>query len=157
MSRIPLCNEDRDLNKKVAMALGWKDIKSLKIQSRNSLLLEGISPRGECARGAGFRPKQYVPNFAGDMNSALELLEELRQRGYHGASLTRCQRTRPDGAVSQRWECFLEDPLGRRIAEFADTPARAVCLALLNVMGLKEVTETPKARARAARRESRAG
>jgi hypothetical protein len=135
MSRIPLSREDRDLNRQVALALGWKDIKALKIQSRNSLLLEGVSPRSSSTSGAGFRAKQYVPNFAGDMNSALELLEELRQRGYHGASLSRCQLTKRSGEAEPRWECFLEDPLGRRVAEFAETPSRAVCLALLNAMG----------------------
>ncbi|MGZ3650114.1 MAG: hypothetical protein ACXVB9_09840 [Bdellovibrionota bacterium] len=135
MSRIPLTQEDRDLNKKVALALGWKDLKALKIQSRNSLLLEGISPRHTQPPATGFRSRQHVPNFAGCMNSALELLEELRSRGYHGASLTRAQRTLKNGESLLRWECFLEDPLGRRVAEYADTPARAVCLALLNAMG----------------------
>ena len=130
MSRIPLSQADRDLNRQVAHALGWREIKALKIRSRSSLLLEGISPRPESSSGAGFRPRQYVPNFAGDMNSALELLEELRGRGFHGVTLTRCQ-----SGESLRWECFLEDPLGRRVAEFAQTPARAVCQALLNAMG----------------------
>jgi hypothetical protein len=134
MSRIPISRDDRDLNRKVALALGWRDIKALKIQSRSSLLLEGISPQMPQNCSVGFRAKQYVPNFAGDMNSALELLEELRQRGYHGASLSRCQRSCQKGGSEQRWECFLEDPLGRRVAEFAETPARAVCLALLNAM-----------------------
>ena len=129
MSRIPLSPEDRDLNKKVALALGWRELKSLKVQSRSSLLLEGISPHSALPPGAGFRPRQYVPNFAGDMNSALELLEELRHRGYHGASISRLP-----GSVESRWECFLEDPLGRRVAEYADSPARAVCLALLNAL-----------------------
>lgn len=160
MSRIPLSPEDRDLNKQVALALGWKEVRALKIQSRSSLLLEGISPHIAPSPGSGFRAKQYVPNFAGDMNSALELLEELRQRGYHEASLSR--------TPMQRWECFLEDPLGKRVAEFAEAPARAICLALLTAFGLK-VEAVParatamkpplrKAKARsAAGREPRAG
>lgn len=144
MSRIPLSQEDRDLNKKVATALGWRELKALKIQSRNSLLLEGISPRESGLQGAGFRTRHHVPNYAGDMNSALELLEELRARGYHEASLSRQCRTNLSGKMEQRWECFLEDPLGRRVAEFADTAARAVCLALLNAVGTPE--EPPRRR-----------
>jgi hypothetical protein len=147
MSRIPLSPLDRDLNKQVATALGWKDIRALKIQSRNSLLLEGVCPRAAPSAGAGFRSRQHVPNFAGDMNSALELLEELRQRGYHGASLSRCQ-----SGEELRWECFLEDPLGRRVAEFADTPARAVCRAMLNAMGEPEAAPIRRAKVRAERR-----
>jgi hypothetical protein len=156
MSRIPLSQEDRDLNKKVALALGWRNLKALKIQSRSSLLLEGVSPRHSPPPGAGFRARQYVPNFAGDMNSALELLEELRSRGYDGVSLTRLRRTRLDGAVEPRWECFLEDPLGRRVAEFADTPARAVCLALLNALGSGVSLPAERPKRRAAGREPRA-
>jgi hypothetical protein len=147
MSRIPLTEQDRDLNKRVALALGWKDLRALKIQSRNSLLLEGVSPR-EGSIGAGFRSRHSVPNFAGDMNSALELLEELRARGYHESSLSRQQRTLPGGEIVQRWECFLEDPLGRRVAEFAESPAHAVCLALLNAVGALETAPAPPKRAR---------
>ncbi len=136
-SRIPLSTHDRDLNKKVAQALGWKELRALKIHSKNSLLLEGISPREKCTEGTGFRSKQYVPNFAGDMNAALELIEDLRARGYHGVSLSRMPRRKKSRVAwsEQQWECFLEDPLGRRVAECAETPARAVCLALLNVLG----------------------
>ena len=155
MSRIPLSPLDRDLNKKVALALGWTEIKALKIQSRASLLLEGVSPTTAKPAGSGFRTRQYVPNFAGDMNSALELIDELRSRGYDSVSLSRLQRS-PKGAPPQpRWECFLEDPLGRRVAEFAETPARAVCLALLNALGAS--AEKPESAPRRSDRESRAG
>lgn len=158
MSRIPLSEQDRDLNKRVALALGWKGLKALKIQSRNSLLLEGISPRPSESPGAGFRTRHHVPNYAGDMNSALELLEELRSRGYHESSLSRQQRTLPDGGTEARWECFIEDPLGRRVAEFAQTPARAVCMALLNAVGaLEEPKPARRARTRFSAAESRAG
>lgn len=134
MSRIPLTTEDRDLNKKVACALGWKELNPLKIHSKNSLLLEGISPKlSGKPSAAGFRSKHHVPNFAGDMNAALELIADLRDRGYHGVSLSRLPKKKSDKAI-ERWECFLEDPMGRRVAESADTPARAICLALLNVM-----------------------
>ncbi len=134
MSRIPLSTEDRDLNKKVASALGWKELNALRIHSKNSLLLEGISPKSRDRSSVpGLRAKNHVPNFAGDMNAALELIADLRERGYHGVSLSRLPKRKSDKA-KEHWECFLEDPMGRRVAEYADTPARAVCLALLNVL-----------------------